>query len=589
MQFKRLHRHVRKQLQRQQRQVEDLSQSAEKGIERNLFRRFERLRPVRRFMAGWILLCFLIIACLIVQTVHLSTYYQRVEPIPGGIYSEGIVGTVSNVNPIYATSDVDSSLSRLLFAGLFTYNTNNQLTGDLASGYKVSSDGKAYTVTLKPHETWQDGKPLTSADVAFTYQTIEDPDAQSPLLSSWQGVKVSTPTARTVVFNLPSPLAAFPNNLTTGIIPKHILNSVPVADLRSADFNTVSPVGAGPFGWHGLQVSGTDPSNAEEQVALLPFAEYVGGQPKLSEFIVHTYASQTALQQAFQSGQLTAAAGLEQPPAKQPFTTHSLLLTAGTYVFFKTSNGVLSDTKVRQALVAASQPHVIRDNLGYMTHPVMEPLLEGQLAFNTSYEQKANDVVAAKSILAQDGWTPGAKGLVYKNGQPLTFNLVAVDTPEYRQVTKELRAEWKAVGANVNIDLESSADYTTTLTGHDYDATLYGISIGTDPDVFVYWDSSQADVRSANRLNLSEWKNPTADTALEAGRTRLDPKLRTIKYAPFLQAWQQDAPALGLYQPRYLYVTRGALYGLTTHAINNSTDRFDNVQNWEVRTAKVTE
>ena len=149
--------------------------------------------------------------------------------------------------------------------------------------------------------------------------------------------------------------------------------------------------------------------------------------------------------------------------------------------------------------------------------------------------------------------------------------------------------EWRAVGVDVPVILQDSNDFQSTLSGHDYDALLYGVSIGVDPDVFVYWDSSQADVRAAQRLNFSEYTSTTADIALEAGRTRLDPTLRIIKYKPFLQTWQVDAPALGLYQPRLLYVTHGPLFGLTDHAINSNADRFNNVQNWEIRQARVTD
>ena len=68
----------------------------------------------------------------------------------------------------------------------------------------------------------------------------------------------------------------------------------------------------------------------------------------------------------------------------------------------------------------------------------------------------------------------------------------------------------------------------------------------------------------------------------------LDPALRAEKYKPFLQAWQADAPALGLYQPRFLYITRGAVYGLREHAINTDADRFANVQDWQIRQARKT-
>ena len=52
----------------------------------------------------------------------LSNYYQNLRPVPGGIYNEGILGTFTNANPMYASNDVDTAVSRLIFAGLFTYD-----------------------------------------------------------------------------------------------------------------------------------------------------------------------------------------------------------------------------------------------------------------------------------------------------------------------------------------------------------------------------------------------------------------------------------------------------------------------------------
>jgi len=590
MQLKRLRRNLRKRVKVGQQQVEDLGKTAEKGLERNLFRRFTHLKPVRRFMIGWIALMFLLIAVSVAQFQHLTAYYQKLEPVPGGIYSEGVVGSISNTNPIYASSEVDRSLSRLLFAGLLTYDAEGELIGGLARNYAISENGKVYTVQLQRDLTWHDGKPITSKDVVFTYNTIKDPDARSPLLNSWKNVTIAAVDAYTITFTLPSTLASFPGNLTTGIIPEHILGNVGTSNLRSVDFNTVAPVGSGPFKWHGLQVSGNDPSSIEEQVALLPFDNYVLGKPKLGEFIVHSYATQERLQKAFESGQLNAAASLNEQPAKSPKTTESrhLVMAAGNYVFFKTSSESLSSVKTRQALVAASNPQSIIDSLNYTTRPVTGPLLVGQLGYDKKYAQNSGDPVRAKQLLLEDGWVAAADGMLSKNGKPLRFSLVATDTPEYRKVTKQLEAQWKAVGVRVSVQLIPVADYASVLAAHDYDATLYGIAVGDDPDVYAYWDSSQADVRSDSRLNLSEWKNSGADAALEAGRTRLDPQIRTVKYAPFLQAWQQESPALGLYQPAYLYITRGPLYGLTERTINSSIDRYNGVQNWQIRTARVT-
>ena len=576
-----------------QRQVEDLGSQAEEHIEQHLMKRLERLTHVKRFVAGWIGLLVLLIGGLVVQNLALSGYYQQVRPVPGGIYNEGVQGRFTNANPLYATSDADTTVSKLIFASLLKLNDQGRLVGDLASGYKTDDHGTTYTVHLRPHLTWQDGKPLTSRDVLFTYHEIQNPDAQSPLRGGWEGINISAPDSRTVVFKLPDALASFPYTLTNGVVPEHLLSKVPAADLRSADFNTVHPVGAGPFAWQAVQAgNGSDPDNLREQIALLPFDNYYAGKPKLQKFVVQAFASKSQLIDAFKSKQLTAVAGLDDFPSQlkgdDGVIQHDLRLRAATMVFLKVNDGVLADRSVRQALVRATDVPKIMKHLGYTTRQVKEPLLIDQLGYDPSLAQPPYDLNAAQQLLDADGWKTGKDGYRTKNGKTLSFALTAANNGENRMVVWQLQRQWREAGVKLDIRLENSDDFQSTISQHDYDAVLDGIAIGVDPDVFVYWDSSQTDVRSS-RLNLSEYKNPKADTALEAGRTRLDPALRIIKYRPFLKAWQQDAPAIGLYQPRLLYLTNGNVAGLSNNPISRPTDRFINVQNWEIRQAKVTD
>ena len=592
MGFKLIKVQFRKRFRRSKKQVEAFSAQTEQSIEKNIFNRFERLRPVRRFVIGWLLLVLLLIAGVLVQTVLLSGYFQTFQPVPGGKYTEGILGRFTTANPLFASGDVDSSVAHLLFDGLFTYDGQNRLVGDLAQGYEVDGKGTMYTVHLKPHLKWHDGMPLTARDVAYTYQTIQNPDVKSPQLSSWQGITVSATNDTTVVFKLPGVLASFPYNLTTGIVPQHILGKLSASSLRTADFNTVHPVGSGPFVWQSIQVTGTDPAKQQEQIALLPNADYHAGAPKLQQFIIRAYGSSKQLTQDLKTNQLTAAEGLNDVPSglKSDATImkHDLLLSAANMVFFRTSSGPLADKSVRQALVASTNTEAIVSSLGYQTRKVRSPLLQGQLAYDASTQQSGFNAKGATALLDQAGWTMNEKGIRIKDGKQLRFTLTASDTPEYRVVSKMLQQQWRSVGVTVELQLLDTTNFQSTLSSHSYDALLYGISIGVDPDVFVYWDSSQADIRSANRLNLSEYKSAQADTSLEAGRTRLDPSLRVIKYKPFLQAWQQDAPSVGLYQPRVLYLTNGSVAGFHDHAINSALDRYFNVQNWETREVKVT-
>lgn len=574
-------------------QVAAISSKAEDQLERNLVKKFDRLQPVGRFVAGWLGLIVLLIGCVIVQTKALGGYHKSLQPAAGGIYSEGIVDAYTNANPLYATGEANSAVSKLMFASLFKYDTQNNLVGDLAENIQADPAGKRYTVRLKPNLTWHDGKPLTANDVVFTYKTIQNPDVQSPLSVSWQDVKVMAKDARTAVFELPNPLSSFPYSLTNGLIPQHKLRDTAADNLRSASFNTVSPIGAGPYMLKTVEVTGNSPSTRQEKIALVPFEDYHGGAPKISSFIIRTFPNNESMLQSYRDKTLTAMVGISNLPEDMLKDTSvqrmSLPLTAANMVFFKTTAGVLQEAPVRQALVAAADVDKITADLPKPVLPVRSPLLQSSPGYDPKYEQKFEGPEKAAALLTQAGWQMQPDGIRTKAGKPLTFRLYAQRAPEYESITKQLQQQWKAIGVDAQVFLQEAGDLGTTVagsgngTGHSYDALLYGISLGVDPDEYVYWHSKQADIRAAAWLNFSEYKSAVADAALEAGRTRIDPGLRAVKYQPFLQAWQQDAPALGLYQPHFSYVTRGQVFGFSERTLTQPTDRFNTVEQWMIR------
>jgi peptide/nickel transport system substrate-binding protein len=262
-------------------------------------------------------------------------------------------------------------------------------------------------------------------------------------------------------------------------------------------------------------------------------------------------------------------------------------LTGGVYAFFNTSAGVLKNGDIRRALTKAVNTSTVISSLGYPVVPLRGPLLSEHTAYNGSLVQFKQDIKAANKLLDGAGWKMQNDGIRGKDGKPLVFSISAQDTPEYQRVAEALRIQWLAVGVQVKIVPLSDTDLKTALVAHNYDALLHGISLGVDPDVFAFWHSSQADARSMSRLNFSEYQSQAADQALEAGRTRDDPKLRAIKYEPFLKAWRQDAPAIALYQPRFLYLTHTQIFGFDPNTFNNNLDRFRNVHNWQIRQQKV--
>ena len=574
------------------RQVEGYSQQAEEQIDRHFFKRLNRFVGIRRFVISWLLLFLLLSAITITQIYGLSSYYQTLEPTAGGTYSEGIVGTFTNANPLFATSDIDSTVSKLIFPGLFKYNQNNQLVGDLAQSYVSDSRGQVYTVILKDGIRWQDGSPVTAQDVVFTYKEIQDPDVGSPLFTDWQGVKVVALNANTIQFTLPDPLSSFPESMTNGIIPEHILGNIPALAMSTATFNTVDPIGSGPFKMSAIDVLGNTPDDYEQEIGLSANPLYYGGKPKLDRFVVDAFNNQTQMINSFEKAELNAMAGLTTLPSQLAndgtVYSYNIPLTAEVMVFFNNSQPILSDQKVRQALVESINENSIIEGLGYPVIPAKGPLLSFQLGYNPKIVQLPTNVIDANQLLTQDGWILNKNGVRYKSGQPLQFNLFTQDNSEFGYVSGALKSQWAKVGAEVQVVPQQPTDLQSIISDKAYDSLLYGISIGVDPDVFVYWDSSQAQLNSIPGLNLSLYKDPVADTALEGGRTRTEPALRVAKYQPFLQAWQTDAPALALYQPRYLYITRGQLFGFDPTMINTGADRFSNVNNWEIREVRTT-
>src|SRR3989344_1585016 len=99
-------------------------------------------------------------------------------PVQSRAYSEGVVGQPKFINPIIGNTDTDRDLSQIVFSDLT----------ELIDRYNVSSDGKTWNIFLKSDLLWSDDKPLTSDDVIFTIETIQDPEAHSPLFTAWPGI-----------------------------------------------------------------------------------------------------------------------------------------------------------------------------------------------------------------------------------------------------------------------------------------------------------------------------------------------------------------------------------------------------------------
>ncbi len=586
MQLRRFRLRFRRGIRKRQRQASDFSAVAEDSLDRYVLRRLVRLLKVKRFIFGWIGLIILISIGSVLQFRALSTHHLTLAPEEGGIMREGIVGSFTNASPLYAQSEVDISASKLIFSSLYKYDSAGNLVPDLAQKYELDTTETKYKVTLRQGVKWHDGKPLKAKDVVFTYKSIQNIEAKSHLLSSWRGVIIQEVDEYTVLFQLTNALSAFPHSLTTGIIPEHILGKTSPTQLRSSKFNNENPIGSGPFKFQSVGLDVTD-EKVDSRLVFEPNQDYYSGAPKIERFVIRAFQNESDLINAFTSGDVDSMVGLKTTPDDiDPEISNEFRvpISSQVMVFFRNGQEILKDPVVRKALVLAIDKQQSVSLLGYPVLTVGQPLVSQQVGYNKVFNQTFNKKDEANALLDSAGWKRDTlTGIRSKDGKSLKFKLFSAANPEFTSISANLQKQWREAGVEVEVALQSDEDLQATVNSHNYDSLMYGISVGADPDVYAYWHGSQGDIRSETRLNFSEYKSAVADKALEAGRTRSNVTNRAIKYKPFLEAWQKDFPALGLYQQQFLMIANKNLAGFDSVFMHTSADRYANVNQWTVK------
>jgi peptide/nickel transport system substrate-binding protein len=570
------------------RQVSDMTESASQQIDRHVFRRLTSFADVGRFMVAWLLLLVVLIAGVVYQTRGLSEYYLSTQSVPGGLVSEGIIGTYTNPNPIFASSTIDLSVSRLLFNSILTYDDKGALVNDLAETVTRSQDGLIYTVTLRKGTLWHDGRELKSDDVLYTYRAIQNPDTKSPYNISWQGVKIEAPDDYTVTFTLPSALNSFPLSLTNGIVPEHILSELSFSELRSSDFN-VKPIGTGPFQFSKVvRIDDFESVTKRQRIEMIRNDAYFKGRPSLDAFVIYALSSEDDLREYLSSKQIDSAIFNSSPDftgVSDTFTVSPVPLLAGAYLFFNTAKAPFDNVEFRKAIASAVDTTDVVATLGFPVQKIDSPLLPVHTGYDRAIVQTGYDLALASATLDKLGWVrPDSNSIRAKDGVSLEMTITTLEGSDFSRIAVEIQDRLKSeLGVKVNIIAKRPADMQPTLLQHSYELLLYGITLGVDPDVYGYWHSSQA---IADRFNLSLYKSDAADRSLEAGRTRPDVSLRAAKYKPFLEAWKADVPAIGLYQPPIFFVGQTKIFNFQPTRLNSTADRFYNVHNWQIQTAK---
>ena len=573
--------------------ADKLKGASQKHVSKFVVKRWDSISNARLEIITWLVIVFGIIFLSGIQLSVIQNNFMQETSIDGGTYVEGTVGTIKTLNPLYASNESELALSRIMFSSLFKMDSTGHLNTDLVKKYSISEDGKTYTLELKKNIKWHDGETLKANDVVFTFNLMQNQEARTVLGSNWKNInkiKVQSLGDEIVKFELPLKFTNFINSLTFPIVPEHILADVKKSQLRENNFSS-QPIGTGAFKFNKKQQIGEGISSktGDDQgysVTMVSNNDYYEGKPKLDSFRIQAYPTKEELLKAINNNDVNAAGGLNPQNIKE-LTNKSLdvvekPLSYGVYSIFNTvASQDLKEIKFRRALQFATNTDELRKSLGMKT-ALYSPFIAGQIP-EDSIKKPEYDVDKAKKLLEELEYKE-KDGSLYKGDRKVSIEMVATTDDQMDLVADILAKEWKSLGIDVKVNKYSLSDPSQNFVGsvlqtRAYDVIVYKYAI-TDPDVFAYWHSSQG---TGVGMNLAGYTSAVANDFLTSSRTAKTSDVKLRRYIGFAKQWQQDVPAIGLYQDQLEYVkTKNSSAFSGDTKLNEITDRFNDVYKWRI-------
>jgi len=285
----------------------------------------------------------------------MATGALAAEPKQGGTlnFINRLIGGHFNTNIASGTPTGIPGVQ--LHCALLRYDKEWNPQPYLAQSWSVSDDGLSITLNLAKNAKFHDGKPVTSADVAFSIETTKTNHPFKTMYGVVEGVE--TPDAHTAVVKLskahPAILLAMSSQLGT-VIPKHVYGAEGV-EIRKHPQNADGTVGCGPF-----KLTEFKPG---EHIIMDRFDDYfIEGRPYLDKIVYRRMAESTSRVIAMEKGKADMYAWASDPielnrlkRAKHIEMTDKGYEAVGAlqWLAFNMTREPFGDKKVRQAIAYA--------------------------------------------------------------------------------------------------------------------------------------------------------------------------------------------------------------------------------------------
>ena len=473
-------------------------------------------------------------------------------------------GEPKTLNPILTTTDPEQIVVALLSRNLLDYDEKLNLVPGLAEEVSVSPDHLVFTVRLRGDARWEDGTPVTSADVVFTLNAIMDPKTPAltrrPLFDGF--VKAEAVDARTArvtfgaasrgrldAFNLPLLSAAAWKD---GVVATHPRNRSPLAN--------------GPYRLGAWEAGRT--------LSLVRNTQYAG-PPAPAEQVVFRVVPETApafagllsgdldeMRLTFaQKRELDAKAGNEGAPRAVTFDEL-------TYAYFGWNNRspLFSDRRVRRALTMLVDRESIDRNLyGGLAKVSNGPLPPAHWAWDASIAPWPYDAAGAEKLLDEAGFRRGPDGVRRKGGLKLAFTFsLGMGSDVQRQMVELAQQSFRKAGIDMKIQQLEWAAFVAKMDAGELEAWAAAFALDPDPDMGLQWQSSSIPPVG---LNNCFYRNPEVDALVERLKTAFDREEAKRLLAEVQRLIHEDEPVSFLNTPLTKWGVSGRMEGVRTSPI----------------------
>ncbi|GAA2847881.1 ABC transporter substrate-binding protein [Streptosporangium fragile] len=465
-------------------------------------------------------------------------------PVPDDAFVIGLGSEFDTLNPVMGYSPDGGSL---IYEGLMSREPDLTMRPALAAAAPVTSaDGKTVTFTLREGVRFHDGRPVTAADVAYTYEALLDEANNSPIRGDYSAIEgVAAPDAGTVVFTLKHPYAPLVQRTTLGIVP------------QGSPLTGEPPVGAGPYRF----VSRTP----GDKVVLEGNKDYWAGAPAITRLVLAFAEDDNVRATRMSAGEFDAAIlppkAAAQFDGRRDVTVHRVPSADYRGIMFPLEQPVTGDRTIRRALgLAIDRGAMVDTILAGAGTPAFGPVSPDTAWHNPEVTgTPAGDPEAARRLLEDGGWKAGGDGIRVRDGRRAEFTLMY---PAGDTLRKELALAVASDARKIGIDVEPAGlDWDAIEPRMSEDALIMGWGSPYDPD-YVNYELFHSGYAGRGFFNPGRYDNPEVDRLLKTGREAGDPAVRRKAYLDFQKIVRDDEVWTYLVFLKHVYVIRGNHTGI---------------------------